>query len=152
MGAGPSLGYWPWFLLAQPAPFPERIVAAAPEALLDHVFDSWASDPAAIGSERRKAYRNALTPGTIASMCADYRASFHLDRGHDAEDRAAGRRIVAPTLLVTGEDEAQLEDAPQIWRAWAEDLTATRVPGGHFIPEEASGELTEALVAFLALD
>ena len=23
MGAGPSLGYWPWFLLAQPAPFPE---------------------------------------------------------------------------------------------------------------------------------
>lgn len=31
MGAGPSLGYWPWFLLAQPAPFPERLIAADPE-------------------------------------------------------------------------------------------------------------------------
>jgi haloacetate dehalogenase len=34
MGAGPSLGYWPWFLLAQPAPFPERLVAAEPEHFL----------------------------------------------------------------------------------------------------------------------
>lgn len=150
MGAGPSLGYWPWFLLAQPAPFPERIMHADPDALLDHVFGSWASDPAAIGPERRQAYRDALTPGTIASMCADYRASFHLDREHDAEDRAAGRRIAAPTLLVTGEDEIQLEDAPHVWCGWAEDLTATRVPGGHFIPEEAPRELIEDLLAFLA--
>jgi haloacetate dehalogenase len=149
MGAGPSLGYWPWFLLAQPAPFPERIMGAEPDGLLAHVFDSWSSNPAAIGPERRHAYRLALTPETIASMCADYRASFHLDRVHDAEDRTAGRRIAAPTLLVTGEDEAQLEHAPQVWRAWAEDLTATRVPGGHFIPEEAPRALTEALLAFL---
>ncbi|MDP9260232.1 MAG: alpha/beta hydrolase, partial [Actinomycetota bacterium] len=28
MAAGPSLGYWPWFLLAQPAPFPERVIGA----------------------------------------------------------------------------------------------------------------------------
>ncbi len=30
MAAGPSLGYWPWFLLAQPAPFPERMIGADP--------------------------------------------------------------------------------------------------------------------------
>ena len=29
MANGPSLGYWPWLLLAQPAPFPERLLAAA---------------------------------------------------------------------------------------------------------------------------
>jgi haloacetate dehalogenase len=86
----------------------------------------------------------------MAAMCADYRASFHLDREHEAEDRAAGRRLTVPVLLVTGEDEAQLADAPEIWRAWAEDLTSTRVPGGHFIPEEAPRELAEALAAFLA--
>jgi haloacetate dehalogenase len=152
IAAGPSLGYWPWFLLAQPAPFPERIMRADPDGLLDHVFDSWSSDPGAIGPERRRAYRRALTPSTIASMCADYRASFHLDREHDAEDRSAGRRIGAPTLVVTGADESQLEDAPGVWRGWAEDLTATRVPGGHFIPEEAPGELTKVLLDFLALD
>jgi haloacetate dehalogenase len=152
MAARPSLGYWPWFLLAQPAPFPERIMRADPEGLLDHVFDTWSSTPEAIGPERRQAYRRALTPATIASMCADYRASFHLDREHDAEDRAAGRRISAPTLLVTGRDEAHLEDAPDVWSAWAEHLTVARVPGGHFIPEEAPGELTEALLGLLDRD
>jgi haloacetate dehalogenase len=89
-----------------------------------------------------------MTPETIAAMCADYRASFHLDRRHEADDRAAGRRIACPVLLVTGEDEAQLGDAPDVWRRWADDLTAIRVPGGHFIPEEAPREVSEALTAF----
>jgi haloacetate dehalogenase len=152
MGAGPSLGYWPWFLLAQPAPFPERIISADPAALLDYVFASWPSSPDAIVPENRNAYRRALTPSTIAAMCADYRASFHLDRQDDADDRTAGRRITAPVLLVIGKDETQLADAPEIWRGWAEDLTATRVPGGHFTPEEAPEELAEALTAFLDRD
>lgn len=149
MGAGPSLGYWPWFLLAQPAPFPERMLGADPAGLVKHVFENWASRPNAIGSESRETYRRALTRSTIAAMCADYRASFHLDRHHDADDRAAGRRITAPLLLVIGEDEEQLADAPEVWRAWATDLTVTRVPAGHFIPEEAPDELARALAAFL---
>ena len=152
MGAGPSLGFWPWFLLAQPAPFPERLIGADPDGLLGHVFATWPSTPEAIAPEDRKAYREALTPPTIAAMCADYRASFHLDRRHDAEDRAAGGRIAAPVLLVVGEDEAQLADAPEVWRSWVEDLTARRVPGGHFTPEEAPEELGELLAAFLRRD
>jgi haloacetate dehalogenase len=149
MGGGPSLGFWPWFLLAQPAPFPERIIGADPAALLEHVFATWASDPDAIGPERREAYRRAMTAPTVAAMCADYRASFHLDRRHDADDRAAGRRISAPVLVVTGADETQLADAPDVWRAWADDVSATHVPGGHFVPEEAPDEVTELLTAFL---
>jgi haloacetate dehalogenase len=150
MGAGPSLGYWPWFLLAQPAPFPEEMFGAAPAALLDHVFATWPSDPEAIAPENRGAYLEALTPSTIASICADYRASFHLDHEHERADRDAGRRIAAAVLVVTGEDETQLADAPDVWRAWADDLTATRVPGGHFVPEEAPERLGAVLAAFLA--
>jgi haloacetate dehalogenase len=150
MGAGPSLGYWPWFLLAQPAPFPERMIGADPDALLEHVFSTWSSRPDAITAESRDAYRRALTPPTIAAMCADYRASFHLDRQHDSEDRAAGRRIGVPVLVVVGEDETQLRDAPEVWRSWADDLTVAQVPGGHFIPEEAPQELAEILAGFLA--
>jgi haloacetate dehalogenase len=149
MSDGPSLGYWPWFLLAQPASFPERLVGADPDGLLEHVFGTWTSRPEAITPESREAYRSAMTPATIAGMCADYRASFHLDRVHDAEDRAAGGRLTLPVLVVTGEDETQLEDAPEVWRNWADDLTARRVPGGHFIPEEAPDELADLLAEFL---
>ena len=150
MGAGPSLGYWPWFLLAQPAPFPERMIGADPDGLLEHVFATWTGRPDAITAESRDAYRRALTPPTIAAMCADYRASFHLDREHDGRDRAAGRGIGVPVLVVVGEDETQLRDAPEVWRSWARDLTVTQVPGGHFIPEEAPEQLAEILAAFLA--
>ncbi len=149
MAADPSLGYWPWFLLAQPAPFPERVLLAEPGALLDHVFATWATDCNAIAAEQREAYLRALTPSTAAAMCADYRASFHLDREHEAVDRATGRRIACPVLLVTGEDETQLVDAPNVWGAWTEDLAATRAPGGHFIPEEAPQELSGMLASFL---
>jgi haloacetate dehalogenase len=152
LSADASLGFWPWFLLAQPAPFPERAIGADPDALLEHVFATWPSDPDAIDAERRLAYRQAMTPETIAAMCADYRASFHLDRRHDAEDRAAGRRISVPLLLIVGADETQLADAPDVWRSWTEDLTATRVAGGHFPPEESPREVVEALVGFLTPD
>lgn len=150
MGGGPSLGYWTWFLLAQPAPFPERLLTAAPEESLEHIFATWSSDPAGIAPEQRAEYLRALTPSTAAAMCADFRASFHLDREHEAADRAAGRRIACPVLLVTGEDETQLADAADVWRSWTADLTSTRVPGGHFNPEEAATELCELLPDFLA--
>ena len=63
-----ALGYWPWLLLAQAAPFPERLLAADPDALLDHVFATWPSDPAAIGPAHRAAYGRAMTPDTIATV------------------------------------------------------------------------------------
>ena len=150
MGSGPSLGYWPWFLLAQPAPFPERMVGADPAGLLEHVFGTWPSRAAAITADHRAAYLEALTPDTIAAMCGDYRASFHLDRAHDIDDRAGGRRVAAPTLVVIGADETQLADAPDVWRTWADDLTTAQVSGGHFLPEEAPDELADRLSVFLS--
>ena len=152
MSGGPSLGYWPWYFLAQPAPFPERVIGAAPEAVLDYVFSTWPADADAISAEAREAYRQAMTADTIAAMCADYRASYHLDREHDADDRAARRRIAAPVLVISGEEETQLDDAPDVWREWADDLTGARVPGGHFLPEEAPRELAGLLVPFLRAD
>src|SRR5215217_7771967 len=84
MGAGASLGFWTWFLLAQPAPFPERLLAADPSAVLDLVFATWPADPDAIAPDARAAYLGALDPPTIAGICAEFRASFHIDRRQDA--------------------------------------------------------------------
>jgi haloacetate dehalogenase len=151
MGEGASLGFWPFFLLAQPAPFPERLVGADPQAVLDHIFATWPEDQAAIDPEARAAYLAALDAETIAAICSEYRAAFHIDRAHDAEDRDRKRRIEPPLLVITSTAETQLADAPLVWRTWAEhEVAAAEVPGGHFAPEEAPGELAAALSAFLA--
>jgi haloacetate dehalogenase len=36
-----AIGYWPWSLLAQPEPLPERLVSAAPDAVVDHALGGW---------------------------------------------------------------------------------------------------------------
>jgi haloacetate dehalogenase len=149
MADGPSLGYWPWFLLAQPSPFPERLLTAAPEHVLRFIFDSWTDDAGAIDDEAFAVYLDALTPAAAAAMCADFRASFWLDQEHEEADRQAGRQIASPTLVVTGAAETQLADAAEVWRAWAPDLRAETVPGGHFNPEEAPRALAAALDRFL---
>ncbi|MBW8745459.1 MAG: alpha/beta fold hydrolase [Sphingomonas sp.] len=40
-----ALGFWPFSLLAQPAPFPERLLAAAPDAVVDNAISEWGSPP-----------------------------------------------------------------------------------------------------------
>jgi haloacetate dehalogenase len=149
MRADLSLGYWPWFLLAQPAPFPERLLAAEPEHFLRFIFDSWTRVPGAIDAVALDEYLRAMRGTTIASICADYRASFWFDQHHDAADRGVGRRIECPVLVITGDEEIQLADAPTVWRDWAHDLRARTLPGGHFIPEEAPQELAIALMEFV---
>ena len=151
MGRGPSLGYWPWFLFAQPAPFPERLLSGSADLVLRYAFDSWSERPEAIGPDAVAAYVAVVDETTAASMCADYRASFWLDRPDDEADRHAGRRIECPVLVLTGAAETQLAAAGDVWSAWAaQEVRAATVPGGHFIPEEAPGELAAALLAFLA--
>jgi haloacetate dehalogenase len=149
MASGPALGYWPWFLLAQPAPFPEQLISAAPEQFLRFIFASWTSDGNVIDEEAFATYLDAFAPAASA-ICADYRASFWLDREHDEDDRRAGRRIECAMLVITGAEETQLAGAADVWRMWATDVRTTTVPGGHFIPEEAPGELVAGLRGFLA--
>jgi haloacetate dehalogenase len=149
MAGGPSLGYWPWFLLAQPAPFPEQLITAAREHFLRFIFESWTEDTSAIGEEAFAVYLDALAPPAPAAICGDYRASFWLDQEHEEADRQAGRRIERPILVVTGAAETQLTDAGEVWREWAVDVRAATVPGGHFLPEEAPQALATELAEFL---
>jgi haloacetate dehalogenase len=145
-----SLGYWPWFLFAQPAPFPEQLIAAAPEHVLRFSFESWAQDPSVIDEPAFAVYLDALASSAAAGICGDFRASFWLDQQDDLADRDAGRRIDCPVLVVTGAAETQLADALEVWRQCAADVRATDVPGGHFIPEESPEPLVRALTPFLA--
>ena len=143
-----SLAYYPWLFLAQPAPLAERLIAAEREFYLRHTLADWCTTPGAIDEEAIARYLATFTAETISRMCADYRAAFHIDRGHDAEDRDAGRRIACPVLVHWGTDDLP-EGTIDAWRRWAGDVHGGPLPGGHFVPEEAPAQLVGSLRAFL---
>src|SRR4029450_11753266 len=62
------LPYGPWPLLAHPAPLPETLVAAAPEAIVESALGEWGSDPstfpAAVPKEYVDGLRSPLPPST----------------------------------------------------------------------------------------
>jgi haloacetate dehalogenase len=151
MAAAASLEYYPWLLLAQPPPFAERLVGAGAEHFLRHTLSSWAATPDAISPQATEHYLRAFTPEAISGICADYRASFHIDRPMDAEDRAAGRPIRCPVLVHWGAEEGAMSDGPlPVWRRWADAVEGGPLPSGHFIPEEAPEALLASLQRFLS--
>jgi haloacetate dehalogenase len=144
-----AIEYYPWFFLAQPPPFAERLVGASAEYFLRHTLNSFAGTPSAISPQATERYLRAFTPEAIAGICADFRAAFHLDRVMDAEDRRRGHRIRCPVLVHWGAEEGAMSDGPLlVWQRWAEAVRGGPLPSGHFIAEEAPDELVDSLRDF----
>jgi haloacetate dehalogenase len=148
---------WPWSLLAQPEPLPERLVSAAPEAVVDDALGGWGSPAHAFGSEVRAAYIEALRdPAHVHAICEEYRAAATLDYEHDLEDRRLGRRIACPVLaLWSGRGPLgtwyEAAGGPlALWRAWADDVRGSPLDAGHFFPEEIPERTAEELSGFFA--
>lgn len=152
-----ALAFWPWSLLAQPEPLPERLLAAAPDAVIDNALTGWGSTAEAFPAEVRAAYIDVLRdPAHIHAICEEYRAAAGIDREHDAQDEADGRRIKCPLLaLWSGEGGLQNWYADEagplaIWRQWADSVEGGPVQGGHFFPEENPKDTAAALSKFFA--
>lgn len=154
-----ALAYWPWSLLAQPEPLPERILAAAPEAIIDNALGGWGSPSAVFCPEVCAAYVEALRdPDHIHAICEEYRAAATIDREHDRTDRKGRHRIVCPLLALWGAegplDTWYVEDSGPIalWRAWSDDVQGHPLNAGHFFPEEAPEQTADALNRFFSFD
>jgi haloacetate dehalogenase len=142
-----ATAWWHWFFFAQPDK-PERAIGADPDAW-------YGGDPAAMGEENHADFRRAVAdPATVHAMLEDYRAGLTVDRAADEADRAAGRRVTCPTLVLWSarDDLEDLHGDPRaIWADWAVDLRGGgRIDSGHHVAEEAPEELVAALVPFLA--
>jgi haloacetate dehalogenase len=150
-----ALAYWPWSLLAQPEPLPERILMAVPEAIVDDALGGWGSPSAVFPPEVRAAYVQALRdPGHAHAICEEYRAAATIDREHDVTDRASGRRIACPLLALWSSQGAlgtwylEASGPVALWRAWSDDVQGHALNAGHFFPEEAPEQTAEALSHF----
>jgi haloacetate dehalogenase len=152
-----ATGYWPWSLLAQDAPLPERLVSAAPDAVVDSALQGWGSVASAFSAEVRQAYIDALRDDAhVHAICEEYRAAATLDHAHDMADRATGRRIAAPLLVLwSGQGPLQswyadVGGPPALWRKWADEVSGVAMDGGHFFPEELPQQTADELGRFFA--
>jgi haloacetate dehalogenase len=147
-----SRDFWVWSFLAAPEPVPERLIAAAPHVLVDHMLDAWSQVPGAFPDPVRRAYAAAFVdPATVHAICEEYRAAATLDVADDEADRGR-RRIRCPTLVLWSATGAvgRWYDPLDVWKDWAIDVRGGPIEAGHFLPEEAPQETLRHLLVFLA--
>lgn len=144
--------HWRW--LAEPPPGPESRIKAKPTALIDETMASWteAQDLSAFDGRALTHYRAFVQdPSRITAMCEDYRAGATLDRQADLADRAAGKDIDIPVLVLWGSHgiPAASPDPLALWRPYAPEVRGQALTGGHFLPEENAIDTSAALLRFL---
>ncbi len=148
-----AMGYYHWFWLAQPHDGPERMILRDVEDWFDIHTGREPKDRGFFHPEARADYLAALRePGTVASICEDYRAAATIDLEHDRASRAAGEKIRCPLLALWGAKGLvhRWYDAPAVWRGYAAaEVTGAAVASGHYLPEEAPDEVLAHLDRFL---
>ena len=149
-----ALGYYHWFWFAQPHPFPEELINAAP-AVWFHAHTS--REPKPPSFFRQEALDDYLAaahdPEMIAGMCEDYRAAAGIDLEHDRISRAAGRRVDCPMLVLWGAKGkiGGWYDPVALWKDYANGpVRGYAVNSGHYLAEEAPDEVLAAVAPFLA--
>ena len=149
-----ALGYYHWFWFAQPHPFPEVIINAAPEAWFIHHTTRGAKPESLFHPEALADYLDAArNPDAVRGMCEDYRAAASIDLEHDRVSRGAGEKIRCPLLVLWGAKGkiGQWYDPLAIWRQYcAAEVTGGPVNSGHYLAEEAPAEVLERFGAFLS--
>jgi haloacetate dehalogenase len=152
--AGLAMLYWHWAFLAQAAPLPERLIAAAPGAFFDFHVRRLGLGAAAgrYPPELMTAYRHLLDDAsTVEAICEDYRAGATIDRGHDDADRGR-RRIECPVIVLwsaRGALPRLYDDVLGVWRPWAREIGGRGLDASHFLVEDEPETVARELTALL---
>ncbi len=147
-----GLGYYHWFWFAQPHPFPEDVICAAPDAWFRAHTSREPKPPGFFAPEALADYLAAArTREMIVGMCEDYRAAASIDLVHDRESRSAGRRIQCPLHVLWGAKGkiGAWYDALAIWRTYCDgSVTGRSIETGHYLAEEDPASVLAELRAF----
>jgi haloacetate dehalogenase len=148
-----GLKIYHWMFLAQPAPFPEKLIAASPIRFLEHTLASWTGDKSLASFSQDALAHNRdwfCDPDRVSATCEDYRAGATVDYQHDRADLEAGNRIQMPLLALWGEKGIanSVEDPLAMWRTWCPKAEGAALPCGHFLPEESPDQTCQALLDF----
>jgi haloacetate dehalogenase len=147
-----AMTWWPWSLLMQKAPLPEKYLLGAPDAVFDNPIGQGSFGPE-VKAEYLETYRD---PKRVHAICEEYRAAATSDIQHDNADREESRRITCPMLHLWAaggplDTFYEKDGGPLgIWRKWADNVQGQAMKGGHFFAEENPKETTEILKKFLS--
>jgi haloacetate dehalogenase len=153
MNAATAYKTYHWLFLAQPYPLPERLIERDAEFYIRHTLHQWLGEGASFAPEALASYVAAFrNPSVIHTACEDYRAGYYVDRQHDSEDLAAGRRIECPMLVLWGAQFGlgRSRSLLEAWERWATDVRGRELATGHFLAEEAPEETSAALLEFFS--
>ncbi len=143
-----------WSILAQPSPFPEKFIEAAPDIWHEHLLKSWSAcgDLSVFGPDALQHYRESFRqPSRIHAMSEDYRAGYTIDYQLDLADLQAGRRIECPVLALWGQRRSVgvVSNPLETWRKWCDQVEGSPIDSGHFLAEENPTETLAAVLPFL---
>jgi haloacetate dehalogenase len=144
-------GYWHWFFLAQPSPFPERLIGADPDYFYERCLIGWgASRLEDFDAEQLAEYRRCWRdPKMIHGSCSDYRAAARVDLEHDGAD--IHLKVQCPVLAFWGSSGLmhRFFDLGEQWRRRCARLATATLPGGHFFVDQFPKETARVLLEFL---
>lgn len=143
--------YWHWFFQLVPE-LPERLIAGREEAYLAGLFGRSPDLLARLHADGgwQEYCRCFRQPGAVEAALNDYRATYAVDVPRYRAERAAGRKLTTPALLLWG-DRGNLAGLPalDIWREVATDVRGAALADcGHYLPEERPEAVAEHLLRF----
>ena len=144
--------YYHWLFLAQPSPFPEKLISADPNYFYESCLLGWGSTNLDnFDLEKLKHYRKSWNNvDTIRAMCDDYRAAIQFDWAFDNEDD--NRCLDIPACVMWGETGAMAKhfDVPLTWENKFLNIHKKPMHGGHFFPDQYPEETKSELVSFIS--
>jgi haloacetate dehalogenase len=143
---------WHWAFMAQPEPFPERMISAVPaEFFLKSrmaIRGGTGTDlfhPAAMAE-----YIRCYTLKTIMGSCRDYRATATCDFEMDTAD--LDKKVEIPLIVIwgaRGQPRERAREFAEVWSQFATNIVlAEGFNCGHYIAEEMPDQLYERFVLF----
>ena len=134
---GWALESYHWFFMAQPEPFPEKLLTADLDYYITYKLNKKGVGLEIFAPEALAEYARCTTPEQIHAVCEDYRATLAIDFPMDRQDYGR-RKLACPTLALWGSDShvGRHYEPREAWSEWADDLASVAIPTGHYPAEQ----------------
>ncbi len=147
-----AIGSWHWSFMAQPEPFPERMISAVPPEffLKSRMVIRGGTGLGFLTQTALDEYIRCYTYKTITGSCRDFRASPTSDYEIDQVDK--DKQIQMPALILwgaRGQPPERTKEFADVWKKYAANVVDTdAVQCGHYMAEEVPDHVYGRFVEF----